>query len=675
MNSIFLLLSFCIISTHLIGGYSYQDNLPSTSGYEHTAALTRSLYSRPTPIASTGLNNNDPAGGCIIDTPGNYVFPMDLNYSPANSGTAAIVITASNVILDLDDSLLTQGNSAASVSAIKISDNVSNVRIRNGHITGFTENTTGAINISSGCKDIVLESLVVSNCSGTGIYVTGCRRFKMLNIYSGDHAGTASAVIAGLNAVSTNEIIIEDCDFSFISTNQAVAAAGARFDNCSGIVVENSKASNNTNTNATPASTTHAQGWALINDTGACKNFHFYNCQANAQSATAGTAHGFYIVGGTSGYFEDCQADYNQSPQTSGAANTLDGLNAYGFCLISTSACIFDDCKARYQLTGNSGTTAQYRDAVGFYSRLGNANKFTYCESAYNSSGGTFNSSQTVASGGGGRPGSWPLQAVYYGYLLNPDTGVTTAPTFGEQTSYSAGFYLHAETGSTIRECAAYSNTAGNTSTRTSPASTTPVGPSSNNGIAVGIYLNRLAISSTGTPPSYTVQPCHYCVIVNNLVHNNQSFDSTGYHTCRSIGIWDHAQAGGAASSCWLYNESQSSYSMITTTGTLLNGSSSTYAGNVTIGHGQSWSRGNILLGSQYGTNIADPTLVNDVSPAVQVSAGGFNFFARYDGLNNTGANYLLEAAYAQQTNINTSNTGTSAFGPFGIWNWSFIHG
>ena len=77
-----------------------------------------------------------------ITKPGQYCLAEDSVFTPTSSGTQAIQISASNVTLDLNDKTLSNGDLSktfVNVNGIFIDANQSNITIKRGTVTGFSQ--------------------------------------------------------------------------------------------------------------------------------------------------------------------------------------------------------------------------------------------------------------------------------------------------------------------------------------------------------------------------------------------------------------------------------------------------------------------------------------------------------------------------------------------------------
>lgn len=113
------------------------------------------------PFGNCAINKPE---GFVIDKPGKYCLCE--NSSRRQSGPA-VTITASNVVIDLNQYTLS-GNNTATVGIV--ANNASNLIIENGTVRNFTVNGVSI----SGCDLVDLDNLIVlQNGTATGPIVTG----------------------------------------------------------------------------------------------------------------------------------------------------------------------------------------------------------------------------------------------------------------------------------------------------------------------------------------------------------------------------------------------------------------------------------------------------------------------------------------------------------------------
>lgn len=146
--------------------------------------------------------------GLTITCPGKYVVCESLVFCPSNSQLVAITINCSNVFLDFNTFSLTQKNTdVAETVGVVISDNVQNVSIVNGSISNFS--LVGVYG-HKGCKNVLLENLLIEKCGYNGQSLTRYSNFFGANeyysggiVFLGDESNLCTQI--RLNNVSSNE--------------------------------------------------------------------------------------------------------------------------------------------------------------------------------------------------------------------------------------------------------------------------------------------------------------------------------------------------------------------------------------------------------------------------------------------------------------------------------------
>ncbi len=116
-------------------------------------------------IIGTCVNATD----LLITQPGIYKLGDNLTFNPSGSDNA-INITVSNVVLDLGNKTVSQGNAVANVDGITINSGLTDILIQNGFIQNFTGN---GILLNQSCTRIKINNLQIINCSNCGILLSG----------------------------------------------------------------------------------------------------------------------------------------------------------------------------------------------------------------------------------------------------------------------------------------------------------------------------------------------------------------------------------------------------------------------------------------------------------------------------------------------------------------------
>lgn len=309
-----------------------------------------------------------------ISRPGTFVLGNDLVIVPVGADTC-IQINASNVTLDLNQHIITQGNLVANCNGITVAPNLTNVTIRNGTIANFTG--TG-ITIGSGCNLIAVELISTLSCDTRGI--------ESLGTPSAPNQGILiiNSTVAGCSrgASATAAVSIQNTlDSNFENIN--LVLNGSTNHNLDGFQLINCNTLRLGNVYAESCiGSTRVNGFNSINTEGVV----FFQCVAttNESFATTSTAVGFNVADNgdsDSLIFYQCISFGNTATAT--------GSNAIGFYIGPTNLDMrFNDCIARDNIANNEGT--------GFYMNSSGQMVVTACSSSRN---------QSIGNGGGAARG------------------------------------------------------------------------------------------------------------------------------------------------------------------------------------------------------------------------------------------------------------------------------
>lgn len=161
----------------------------------------------------------------LFDKPGVYIVGSDLAYDPTQTDDAIIMITGSNITLDLNLHNLYQmeGNTQPGLNAIVVASSANNVTIKNGSLGGVTG---VGLYISDGCSNIYLQDLTVQDCDVTGILyngqVTGISSCTMKRCSINSCKGSGGSPAYGLRMIKGNKILLED---NFFGQNDALTTS------------------------------------------------------------------------------------------------------------------------------------------------------------------------------------------------------------------------------------------------------------------------------------------------------------------------------------------------------------------------------------------------------------------------------------------------------------------
>ena len=197
-----------------------------------------------------------PSSGLVINTPGKYVFGKNIKWNPSGDGQA-ILITASNVIIDLNNHSLRSKKTQFSTIGI-LASSVSNLIIKNGSIENMGLQGIKCENSSNiHIKNITVNGLnkenIVTFTVPVGILIsTSSNAFVSKCTVKNMDVRTAS--MAGIQMTATSPSVISDCCVVDL-INQDGACSGIGHLTCDNAkvlscVVDNlrSKFNNNLNT-------------------------------------------------------------------------------------------------------------------------------------------------------------------------------------------------------------------------------------------------------------------------------------------------------------------------------------------------------------------------------------------------------------------------------------------
>jgi hypothetical protein len=251
----------------------------------------------------------------IIAVPGTYVYGIDLEYEPTAPNDSIIRISSSEVILDLNNRSLKQadGNTQPGLAGVLIDSNLSQVTIKNGLIAGLTGK---GIIVSSGCTDIVLDSIITDSCNLRGISVEG-------------------TTLSPIQDIEICNCEVENC------CRGATGDYGLLLQNCSLFNVVNTKIE-------LCAGSTSVIGFDLSNVTSSI----FQSCVSNnnAASSTSATCIGYDLSSTSSALiFEDCDSFVNVAQAT--------GSTVFGYRVASgVNDCSFTGCRVVNHIAASSVT-------------------------------------------------------------------------------------------------------------------------------------------------------------------------------------------------------------------------------------------------------------------------------------------------------------------------------
>lgn len=154
---------------------------------------------------------------------GHYKLDCPLIYKPIISGTSAISILHSNVVLDLNDFYIKQGNNAAMTFGIFVAPNVSNITIINGAITDFKARAIyvdGLSGTTSTVDTVFIKKIKALRNGDVGLEQYGSiTLFGVTNAYILD-VEAAYNTGAGVYLNTVRNVIINEANLSYSTSGE-----------------------------------------------------------------------------------------------------------------------------------------------------------------------------------------------------------------------------------------------------------------------------------------------------------------------------------------------------------------------------------------------------------------------------------------------------------------------
>lgn len=350
------------------------------------AAVSNVIFGRKS-ILQSDLNSTASTGDglFVIGASGNYELYTDLSPVNVANTNPVILITASNVTLDLKGKSIFAPSTELNkiTAAIEIADGVNNVTIRNGVISGIagSDGITAPAdysgygilvnkNAATSITHVKLEDLTIFGCGCFGVSISNCNDLTMNNVkciangpaYDAATGGTAPYFAGGSCLSNVNIANITNSNFSAnawqalgggYTPSAKVNIVGMYLNNCTSIKMVDSSADKNTNTTTFSTSAyvgVLTAGVYLTNNTVRCTFINVSACQ-NSRTQLSATGAG----------------------------------NVYGFYNKNTSINTFDNCCASgNSINGSTNAANPTRTAVGFYSTQGTSNRFVNSSAKFN---------------------------------------------------------------------------------------------------------------------------------------------------------------------------------------------------------------------------------------------------------------------------------------------------
>lgn len=337
-------------------------------------------------------------GTKIISKPGQYYVSGDIQFNPIKNPTSSTIyhITTSNVVLDLNGGMISQGSSNTTLDmvGVKIDPNVHHVTIRNGtihHLSGV------GISIGSGSSNIKLQNLHITDCVqgsvlGSGTEESPIKSLEMFNLFLshntgdpsvyGDDTNTYDAQGAKLSYVE--HFTIDSCGFSNNQTTNNDQAYGLYLEHCVGGSISSCNFALNKSTD---------EAYGLFAQQ--CQALEIYGSKFVGNNSSDEEGYGLALRGSSNNRVYRCEALGNEGK------NDVFGFWAQGF---TTTVVVGEVPITTYYGSHHNSfvecesieNKASSGNAYGFYSAGSTSNAFIHSLSQGNQSG---TSASTIAAG------------------------------------------------------------------------------------------------------------------------------------------------------------------------------------------------------------------------------------------------------------------------------------
>src|SRR5579859_2233463 len=159
---------------------------------------------------ATAMN---PASLLIISESGTYQIGTNLTYNSTSAADSIILINTSNVVLDLYNNVLTQGNPGTPMLAgIAVAPNVSNVKIKNGTINNITGS---GLLVQSGDLGITIDSIATNSCT-TGF---NCQSASLVSV---QNSASLFATTGNAFQVNASQFVNLNNIFAYSTSSDAI---------------------------------------------------------------------------------------------------------------------------------------------------------------------------------------------------------------------------------------------------------------------------------------------------------------------------------------------------------------------------------------------------------------------------------------------------------------------
>lgn len=272
----------------------------------------------------------------VINQPGEYAYGMDFFVQPQIANDAIIIITVSDVSLNLGNIILTQMNSVPGLQGVVVQPGLQNIIITGGN---FSNLTGQAVVVNDGCNNFTLDSMHMDSCNGGGILLDG--------LTTG--TGIFGAIINNCTIISSTGI-------------NGTPAYGIQLNSATDIHVTNCICNNND-------AVTTSSGYGFIAQS--CNNCEFVSCIAEYNGGNTQAA-GIALFQSNNCKITYCNVFNNLTRDSSSTTTT------FGIFLNQCTQTIVDYCESIKNINTNGGI------AIGIGSSFGTSNLFTNCLSQGN---------------------------------------------------------------------------------------------------------------------------------------------------------------------------------------------------------------------------------------------------------------------------------------------------
>lgn len=283
------------------------------------------------------------ASEITITQPGLYTLGDNLASLP--TGPDSIInITVSDVVLNLNDHVVSQANLTASVNGILINNNLSNITIKNGIIRNVTG--TGIL-VNQLARRIVIDSITFEGC-GFGLSLAGAvgnpvsdTQITNCNFFACNSGGNAVVNMSQCTRIGLNNCIIA-------STGSSVPTVCVQLSSVTVSTIKNILIQGNATT---------ATLFGLVESGGSQNTFSNIVLRNNSASGPA-AFFGIRVLGSTSDMLSNCLVTLNVSNAATMVAYEVNG----------SQTCVLDNCRASV----NTGSTS----CIGF-NLIGTSNQLS----------------------------------------------------------------------------------------------------------------------------------------------------------------------------------------------------------------------------------------------------------------------------------------------------------